>query len=87
MEDRIRVTIEIDSADHAALSDIARDHEQSFDELATEALRARIARERDWEEAIQSGLADIAAGRTISHEEMLAGSAERRARWLAARER
>jgi predicted transcriptional regulator len=87
MDDRIRITIEIDSADHAALTDIAQHVGKSLDEVATSALRARIAEEREWEEAIQAGLADIAAGRTISHEEMLARSVERRERWLAARGR
>ena len=85
MEGRIRVTIEIDPADHAALSDIARDHERSFDEVATEALRARIDNERDFDAAVHAGLADIEAGRIVAHEDYLAHAAERRRRWLASR--
>jgi predicted transcriptional regulator len=82
---RIPVTIQIDSADHAALSEIARDQARSFDEVAAEALRARIDNERDFDAAVRAGLADIEAGRIVSQEDYLAGAAERRRRWLATR--
>ena len=85
MDDRVRITIEVDQAEHDALRDIASQCEQSVDELALEALRARIDRERDFDEAMREGLADIEAGRVISHEDYLAHAVERRARWLAAR--
>lgn len=85
MDDRIRITIDIDATDHAALSEIASEHAQSIDQLATEALRARIDNERDFEAAVLAGLADIEAGRTVSHEDYLAHAAERRRRFLEAR--
>ncbi len=85
MDDRVRITIDVDQAEHDALRDIATQSEQSIDALAPEALRARIDRERDWEEAGREGLADIEAGRTVSHEEYLQHAAERRPRRLSAR--
>lgn len=85
MDDRVRITIEIDSADHAALRDIASEHDQSFDEVAVEALRARIDNDRDFDAAMRAGLADIEAGRVITHEQYLANAAERRRKWLADR--
>ena len=85
MDDRVRITIEIDSADHAALSEIAQDHQQSFDEVASAALRARIEEEREFDEAVRAGMADIAAGRVSPHEEVVARAALRRERWLASR--
>ncbi|MDO7844108.1 hypothetical protein [Sphingomonas immobilis] len=85
MDDRVRITIEIDRAEHDALSGIASDHAQSVGEVAAEALRARIDLERDFDEAVRAGLEDIEAGRVISDEDYLAHSAERRRRWLAAR--
>jgi predicted transcriptional regulator len=85
MDNRVHVTIALDPADHAALRDIASEHEQSFDEIAVEALRARIDNERDFDEAVRAGLADIEAGRVITHEEYLAKAAERRRKWLAER--
>lgn len=86
MDDSVRITIEVDQAEHDALRDIASQCEQSIDELALEALRARIDREQDFEEAVQAGLADIAAGRVVTDEEYLAHAAERRRRWLAERQ-
>lgn len=85
MDDRIRITIALDSADHDALSGIASARAQSVDELATEALLARIDSERDFDAAMRAGLEDMEAGRTISHEEYLANAAARRRRWLDAR--
>jgi predicted transcriptional regulator len=48
-----------------------------------------LARFLAWDEAfvaaVREGLADIAAGRTVSHEEMLEHCAERRRRYLERR--
>jgi predicted transcriptional regulator len=86
MDDRIRITIEIDSIDHDALSAIAADNDLSLDDVAADALRARIDLEQDYLDGVRAGLADIEAGRMISDEEYQARSAERRRRWLAARQ-
>ncbi|WP_174273415.1 hypothetical protein [Sphingomonas bacterium] len=85
MDDRVRISIEVDRADHEALNAIASDRAQSIDDLAAEALRARIDLETDFDQAMQDALSDIEAGRVISHEEYLTRAAERRRRWLAAR--
>ncbi len=85
MDDRVRITIEVDQAEHDALRDIASQRDQSIDELALEAVRGRIDREQDFDQAMRDGLADIEAGRVISHDDYLARAAERRSRWLAAR--
>lgn len=85
MDNRVQITIEIDSADYAALKDIAQRQERSFDKLVSSALRARIQEEREFDAAVQAGLEDIAAGRVITHEEYLAKAAERRRKWLAER--
>lgn len=85
MDDRVRITIEIDTADHEALNAIAADSDRSVGDVAVDALRARIDLEQDYAAAVRAGLADIAAGRMISDEEYQVRAAERRRRWLAAR--
>lgn len=83
MDERIRIELEVDPADHEVLREIAEDRSISIHDVAAEAVQTRIAAERDWDVAVREGLADIEAGRTVSHEEYLAHAAERRRRWLA----
>ncbi len=83
MDDRITISLEIDAADYAALGNIAQQSHRSLDEVAASALVLGIAEQSDWENAIQQGVADAVAGRTISNEEYKAEAVERRRRWLA----
>ncbi len=52
-----------------------------------EAAIARLHRDPAYWAAMEEAKADIAAGRLLTHEEVLAASAERRRRYLAERER
>ncbi len=44
---------------------------------------ARLQADPEYQAAIDEGLADFAAGRVLTHEEVMAASAERRRRWRA----
>lgn len=47
----------------------------------------RLTRDPEFQSAVAEGLADIRAGRTLTHEEHLAHRAERRRRFLSDRRR
>lgn len=50
---------------------------------AEEAVMARLTADPDYQAVVDEGLADFAAGRVLTHEEVMAASAERRRRWRA----
>ncbi len=63
----IRVTTDIKDK----LGRLAQDTRRSKSFLAAEAVAAYVEQELDIIEGIQRGLADVAAGRTVSHEDAM----------------
>jgi predicted transcriptional regulator len=72
------LTVDLDEAELAELAALAEHEQRTANQLATDAVRARLARHRAYLEAIDRGLEDIAAGRTMSHEHFLQRRAEQR---------
>jgi predicted transcriptional regulator len=86
MDEARPLTVDLDEAELAQLAALAEHEQRTAGELAAEAVRARLARHRAYLEAIDHGLADIAAGRTITHEDFIARRDEQRRRYLAERQ-
>jgi len=66
------MTIRLDPALKAKLGKLAQETRRSRSFLAAEAVEAYVDRELAILEGIEQGLADVAAGRTISHEDAMA---------------
>jgi len=66
------MTLQLTPALEEELKHIASATHSSVDEVAQQALESFVAYKRDLSEAVKRGNADIAAGRVISSEEMLA---------------
>ena len=62
------MTIRISSEVKDKLGRLAQDTRRSRSFLASEAVEAYVARELDIIDGIQRGLADLAAGRVVSHD-------------------
>jgi len=66
------MTIRVSAAVKEKLGRLAQDTRRSQSHLAAEAVSAYVDRELDIIDGIQAGLADVAAGRVVSHEEAMA---------------
>lgn len=66
------LTITIDHATEAALDEIAAATRRTKADIAAEALAAFVRDEAETIAAIKRGMADVAAGRTVSHEDAMA---------------
>jgi predicted transcriptional regulator len=66
------ITITIDSSTEAALDEIAAATRRERADIVAEALAAFVRDEAATIAAIKRGMADVAAGRTVSHEEAMA---------------
>lgn len=75
----VHVTIEMDEAVKADLDAWASDRGVPVDAMLAEAVTLYVAEERELQAAITEGLADIEAGRILSHEDVVAHFAARRA--------
>ena len=74
----VHVTIAVDEAAKAALDAWASDRGVPVDAMLAEAVSLYVAEERELQAAIAEGLADIEAGRVLSHEQVVAQFAKRR---------
>lgn len=75
----VPVTIPVDESVKADLDAWASDRGIPVDAMLAEAVSLYVAEERELQAAIAEGLADIEAGRVLSHEEVVAHFATRRA--------
>ena len=75
----VHVTIPVDEAVKADLDAWASDRGVPIDAMLAEAVSLYVAEERELQAAIAEGLADIEAGRVLSHEEVVAQFTTRRA--------
>lgn len=75
----VHLTIPVDEAAKADLDAWASDRGVPVDAMLAEAVSLYVAEERELQAAIAEGLADIEAGRVLSHEEVVAHFAARRA--------
>jgi len=66
------LTITLDAATEAALDEIAAATKRAKADIVAEALAAFVRDEAETIAAIKRGMADVAAGRTVSHEEAMA---------------
>lgn len=66
------MTIRVNKATKEKLERLARGTKRSKSYLAAEAVSAYVERELEIVEGIQRGLADMAAGRVIPHDEAMA---------------
>lgn len=66
------LTISLDAATEAALEEIAATTKRAKADIAAEALAAFVRDEAETIAAIKGGMADVAAGRTVSHEDAMA---------------
>ena len=66
------MTIRVPIAVHDKLARLAQGTKRSRSYLAAEALAAYVDRELSIIEGVQQGLADVAAGKVISHDEAMA---------------
>jgi len=66
------MTIRLDPALKAKLGKLAQETRRSRSFLAAEAVEAYVDRELAILEGIEQGIADVEAGRTISHEDAMA---------------
>ena len=66
------MTIRLAEADKAKLERLARHTRRSRSYLAAEAVAAYVDRELEIIEGIEQGLADVAAGRLVPHDEAMA---------------
>jgi predicted transcriptional regulator len=82
MDQARSLSVELDESELAELAALAEHEQRTASQLATDAVRKRLARHRAYLEAIDRGLEDIAAGRTMSHEQLVEGRAEQRLRFL-----
>jgi predicted transcriptional regulator len=81
MDQARSLTVDLDEAELAELAALAEHEQRTASQLATDAVRKRLAHHRAYLEAIERGLEDVAAGRTMSHEQLLQGRAEQRRRY------
>ena len=65
------MTIRVSSELKAELGQLAIDTKRSKSYLAAEAVAAYVKREREIVEGIKRGLADVEAGRVVSHNEAM----------------
>jgi predicted transcriptional regulator len=72
MSDSTTMTIRLSAAVKEKLGRLAHDTRRSKSYLAAEAVSAYVERELEIIEGIQRGLADVAAGRVIPHDEAMA---------------
>ena len=72
MSDSTTLTIRITTDVKEKLGRLARDSRRSKSFLAAEAIAAYVERELEITEGVQRGLADIEAGRVVSHDEAMA---------------
>lgn len=66
------MTIRVNKATKEKLERLARGTKRSKSYLAAEAVSAYVERELEIVEGIQRGLADVAAGRVVPHDEAMA---------------
>jgi predicted transcriptional regulator len=66
------LTISLDAATEAALDEIAATTKRAKADIVAEALAAFVRDEVEIIAAIKRGMADVAAGRTVSHEDAMA---------------
>ena len=66
------LTISLDAATEAALDEIAATTKRAKADIAAEALATFVRDEVETIAAIKRGVADVAAGRTVSHEDAMA---------------
>jgi predicted transcriptional regulator len=66
------LTIPLDAATEAALDEIAATTKRPKADIAAEALAAFVRDEAETIAAIKRGVADVAAGRTTSHDDAMA---------------
>lgn len=66
------LTITLDPATEAALDEIAATTKRAKADIVAEALAAFVHDEAESIAAIKRGMADVAAGRTVSHEDAMA---------------
>jgi predicted transcriptional regulator len=71
MTDGATMTIRLSTAEKEKLGRLAHDTRRSRSYLAAEAVSAYVERELEIIEGIQRGLADVAAGRVIPHDEAM----------------
>jgi predicted transcriptional regulator len=72
VSDSTTLTIRITTDVKEKLGRLARDSRRSKSFLAAEAIAAYVERELEITEGVQRGLADIEAGRVVSHDEAMA---------------
>jgi len=84
-EETRAVQLQIPAKELAELEQWARNSERPLDELLGEAVHAYVERQRAFAAAVQEGLDDIRAGRTISSEELHDHMAEVKRRFFAQR--
>jgi len=84
-EETRAVQFQIPAKELADLEQWARNSERPLDELLGEAVHAYVERQRAFAAAVQEGLDDIRAGRTISSEELHDHMAEVKRRFFAQR--
>jgi predicted transcriptional regulator len=65
------LSIRLSSETKAQLTRLAATTRRSKSFLAAEAVEAYVARERTIIEAVERGIADVAAGRTVPHDEAM----------------
>lgn len=66
MDDHRPITLDLDDTERAQLAALAEHEHRSAEDLATEAVRARLARHEAYLHAIDDGLTAAAEGRTSS---------------------
>jgi predicted transcriptional regulator len=72
MTDSTTMTIRVSSETKLKLERIAADTRRSKSFLAAEAISAYVDRELEIIEGIKRGMADVAAGRIVSHDDAMA---------------
>jgi predicted transcriptional regulator len=85
MDDHRPIILDLDDAERAQLSALAAHEQRSAEELATEAVRARLARHEAYLHAIDEGREAATEGRISSDEDVQARFLSMRERFLADR--